>query len=132
MNLNLDIDSLPPEQAEVALTRLEAIKAQRAVENALAPKVPYLRRRHFHNRAATHLNVCSLRPTNRVRALRAAWNAPCTRPGAIPIGGAVGVSTSRQSAGARARRTRQRATPCSASLSAGQDSMERVQSQRMP
>src|SRR5215831_4423128 len=54
MNLNLDIDSLPPEQAETALTRLEAIKAQRAVENALAHYVPYPRQEQFHNAGATH------------------------------------------------------------------------------
>jgi phage terminase large subunit-like protein len=54
MSLNLDIDSLPPEQAEVALTRLEAIKAQRAVENALAHYVPYPRQKQFHNAGATH------------------------------------------------------------------------------
>src|SRR5215471_1205463 len=54
MNLNLDIDSLPPEQAEVALTRLEAIKAQRAVENVLAHYVPYPRQEQFHNAGATH------------------------------------------------------------------------------
>ncbi len=54
MNLNLDIDSLPPEQAETALTRLEAIKAQRAVENALAHYVPYPRQKQFHNAGATH------------------------------------------------------------------------------
>src|SRR5215813_13318616 len=54
MNLKLDIDSLPPEQAEAALTRLEAIKAQRAVENALAHYVPYPRQMHFHNAGATH------------------------------------------------------------------------------
>ena len=52
--MNLDIDSLPPEQAEVALTRLEAIKAQRAVENALAHYVPYPRQQQFHNAGATH------------------------------------------------------------------------------
>ena len=40
LNPNLKIDSLPPEQAEAALTRLEEIKAQRAVENALAHYVP--------------------------------------------------------------------------------------------
>ena len=33
---NLDIDSLPPEQVEAAITRLEAMKAQRAAENKLA------------------------------------------------------------------------------------------------
>src|SRR5215469_14292239 len=54
MNLNLDIDSLPPEQAEAALTRLEAIKAQRAVENVLAHYVPYPRQEQFHNAGATH------------------------------------------------------------------------------
>src|SRR5215469_2269315 len=54
MNLNLDIDSLPPEQAEVALTRLEAIRAQRAVENALAHYVLYPRQKQFHNAGATH------------------------------------------------------------------------------
>src|SRR5215831_17620765 len=50
----LDIDSLPPEQAEAALARLDAIKAQRAVENALAHYVPYPRQMQFHNAGATH------------------------------------------------------------------------------
>jgi hypothetical protein len=36
MSLNLDIDSLPPEQVEAAITRLEMMKAQRAAENKLA------------------------------------------------------------------------------------------------
>jgi hypothetical protein len=36
MSLNLDIDSLPPEQVEAVITRLEAVKAQRAAENKLA------------------------------------------------------------------------------------------------
>ena len=30
MSLNLDIDSLPPEKVEAAITRLETMKAQRA------------------------------------------------------------------------------------------------------
>ena len=54
LNLDIDIDSLPPEQAETALTRLEAIRAQRAVENALAHYVPYPRQKQFHNAGATH------------------------------------------------------------------------------
>src|SRR5262249_61139979 len=54
MNLNLDIDSLPTEQVEAALTRLEAIKVQRAVENALAHYEPYPRQEQFHNAGATH------------------------------------------------------------------------------
>src|SRR5262249_7521588 len=54
MNLNLDIDSLPPEQAEAALIRLEAIKAQRAGENALAHYEPYPRQEEVHNAGATH------------------------------------------------------------------------------
>jgi 7-keto-8-aminopelargonate synthetase-like enzyme len=41
MSLNLDIDSLPPEQAAAAIARLEAIKAQRAAENRLAHYQPY-------------------------------------------------------------------------------------------
>ena len=32
MSLNLDIDSLPPEQVEAAISRLETMKAQRAAE----------------------------------------------------------------------------------------------------
>src|SRR5262249_41172785 len=54
MSLNLDIDSLPPEQVEAALARLDAIKARRAVENALAHYVPYPRQMQFHNAGATH------------------------------------------------------------------------------
>jgi phage terminase large subunit-like protein len=51
---SFDIDNLPPEQAEAALARLEAIKTQRAVENALAHYVPYPRQEQFHNAGATH------------------------------------------------------------------------------
>src|SRR5215831_17620766 len=38
-------------------------------------------------------NVCSLRPTNRARALRAGWKPRCMRPGAILIGGWVAGTT---------------------------------------
>ena len=41
MSLNLDIDSLPPEKVEAAITRLEAVKAQRAAENKLSHYRPY-------------------------------------------------------------------------------------------
>src|SRR5262249_50101401 len=50
----LDIDTLPPEQAETALARLEAIKAQRTIENALAHYVPYPKQLAFHTAGATH------------------------------------------------------------------------------
>jgi hypothetical protein len=33
---SVDIESLPPEQVAAAITRLEAVKAQRAAENKLA------------------------------------------------------------------------------------------------
>jgi hypothetical protein len=48
MSLNLDIDSLPPEQVEAAITRLEAMKAQRATENKLAHYRPYPKQVAFH------------------------------------------------------------------------------------
>src|SRR5262249_19775063 len=54
MNQNLNIESLAPEQAETALARLEAIKAQRAVENALAHYVPYPRKMQSITAGATH------------------------------------------------------------------------------
>ena len=41
MSLNLDIDSLPPEKVEAAISRLEVMKAQRAAENKLAHYRPY-------------------------------------------------------------------------------------------
>ena len=46
MSLNLDIDSLPPEQVEAAISRLEEMKAQRAAEKkygtvSAAPPRPY-------------------------------------------------------------------------------------------
>ena len=41
MSLNLDIDSLPPGKVEAAISRLEAMKAQRAAENKLAYYRPY-------------------------------------------------------------------------------------------
>src|SRR4029453_12675016 len=54
MSLNLDIDSLPPEQVEAAITRLEAGKAQRAAENKLAHYVPYNRQAQFHEAGAKY------------------------------------------------------------------------------
>jgi hypothetical protein len=54
MSLNLDIDSLPPEQAAAAITRLEALKAQRAAENRLLHYVPYPKQRAFHEAGAKH------------------------------------------------------------------------------
>jgi len=60
MSLNLDIDSLPPEKVEAAITRLEAMKAQRAAENKLAHYRPYPKQVAFHaagvavSRAAPH------------------------------------------------------------------------------
>ncbi len=54
MSLNLDIDSLPPEQVEAAITRLEAVKAQRAAENRLAHYRPYPKQAAFHEAGAKH------------------------------------------------------------------------------
>src|SRR5215510_1865915 len=54
MSLNLDIDSLPPEKVEAAITRLEAMKAQRAAENKLAHYRPYPKQAAFHEAGATH------------------------------------------------------------------------------
>jgi phage terminase large subunit-like protein len=54
MSLNLDIDSLPPEQVEAAITRLEAVKAQRAAENRLAHYRPYPKQVAFHEAGAKH------------------------------------------------------------------------------
>ena len=48
MSLNLDIDSLPPEQVEAAITRLEMMKAQRAAKNKLAHYRPYPKQVAFH------------------------------------------------------------------------------------
>ena len=48
MSLNLDIDSLPPEKVEAAISRLEAMKAQRAAENKLAHYRPYPKQVAFH------------------------------------------------------------------------------------
>ena len=54
MSLALDIDSLPLEQAEAAVARLEALKAQRAAENKLAHYRPYSKQRAFHDAGAAH------------------------------------------------------------------------------
>jgi hypothetical protein len=48
MSLNLDIDSLPPEKVAAAITRLEAMKAQRVAENKLAHYNPYPKQAAFH------------------------------------------------------------------------------------
>src|SRR6185437_13083066 len=54
MSLNLDIDSLPPEKVEAAITRLETMKAQRAAENKLAHYRPYPKQVAFHGAGAKH------------------------------------------------------------------------------
>ena len=54
MSLNLDIDSLPPEKVEAAITRLEAVKAQRAAENKLAHYRPYPKQAAFHEAGAKY------------------------------------------------------------------------------
>ena len=54
MSLNLDIDSLPPEKVEAAITRLEAVKTQRAAENKLAHYRPYPKQAAFHEAGAKH------------------------------------------------------------------------------
>ena len=54
MSLNLDIDSLPPEKVEAAITRLEAVKAQRAAENKLSHYRPYPKQVAFHDAGAKH------------------------------------------------------------------------------
>jgi phage terminase large subunit-like protein len=54
MSLNLDIDRLPPEKVEAAITRLEAMKAQRAAENKLAHYRPYPRQAAFHEAGAKY------------------------------------------------------------------------------
>jgi hypothetical protein len=43
-----------PEKARAALAKLEAVKAQRLAENALAHYKPYDRQRSFHVAGATH------------------------------------------------------------------------------
>jgi hypothetical protein len=48
MSLSLDIDSLPPDKVEAAISRLEAMKAQRAAENKLAHYRPYPKQVAFH------------------------------------------------------------------------------------
>ena len=54
MSLNLDIDSLPPEKVEAAITRLEAVKAQRAAENKLSHYRPYPKQAAFHEAGGKH------------------------------------------------------------------------------
>src|SRR5215475_13646881 len=54
MSLNLDIDSLPPGKVEAAITRLEAVKAQRAAENKLSHYRPYPKQVAFHDAGAKH------------------------------------------------------------------------------
>ena len=54
MSLNLDIDSLPPEKVEAAISRLEAMKAQRAAENKLAHYRPYPKQAAFHKAGDKH------------------------------------------------------------------------------
>src|SRR5262245_44345715 len=52
--MKVDIESLPPEQVEAAITRLEAVKAQRAAENGLAHYQPYPKQAEFHEAGAKY------------------------------------------------------------------------------
>jgi hypothetical protein len=52
-----------PEKAKAALARLEAIKAQRLVENKLATFTAYKKQREFLRRAKSIARGCSWRPT---------------------------------------------------------------------
>jgi phage terminase large subunit-like protein len=52
--LSLDVDSLPLEKVEAAITRLEAEKERRIVENALAYYQPYAKQAAFHAAGAKH------------------------------------------------------------------------------
>jgi phage terminase large subunit-like protein len=54
MSIDIDIDSLSPEQAAAAITRLEVLKAQRAAENKLAHYRPYPKQAAFHEAGAKH------------------------------------------------------------------------------
>jgi hypothetical protein len=63
MSLALDIDSLPLERAEAAITRLEALKTQRAAENRLAHYVPYPKQRAFMKPAPSTVSACSCAQT---------------------------------------------------------------------
>src|SRR6266540_2025718 len=54
MSLSLDIEALPAEQAEAALSRLEALKAQLLAENKLQHYVPYLKQAAFHSAGAKY------------------------------------------------------------------------------
>jgi phage terminase large subunit-like protein len=52
--LSLDVDNLPLEKVEAAITRLEAEKERRIVENALAHYQPYAKQAAFHAAGASH------------------------------------------------------------------------------
>src|SRR6476619_4727636 len=119
MSLNLDIDSLPPEKVEAAITRLEAMKAQRAAENKLAHYRPYPKQVAFHAAGVRCRERLLIAANQSGKSLAGAMEWPCTQLGAIPTGGKVGVSTSRRLAGVPAPPTRRPAIRCSESLSAG-------------
>jgi hypothetical protein len=75
MNLNLDIDSLPPDKVEAAITRLEAVKAQRVAENKLAHYRPYPKQAAFHEEAPSTASACSCVQTvlAKPRAAQPSW-----------------------------------------------------------
>lgn len=52
--MSLDVESLPPDKVEAAIARLEAEKARRVVENALAHYRPYSKQATFHEAGASH------------------------------------------------------------------------------
>ena len=106
MSLNLDIDSLPPEQVEAAITRLEAVKAQRAAENKLAHYRPYPKQAAFHEAGAKHRE--RLLSSAKQCAVRLSWRF--TSPAIIRSGGMASALTSRCERGLPASPQRPRAT----------------------
>ena len=78
MSLNLDIDSLPPEKVEAAITRLEAMKTQRAAENKLAHYRPYPKQVAFHAAGVRCRERLLIAANQSGKSLRGRWNAPRT------------------------------------------------------
>jgi len=84
MSLNLDIDTLPPEKVEAAISRLEAMKAQCAAENKLAHYRPYPKQVAFHaagvrSRAASYCRKSKREVSCGGDGMRHARNWPLSR-----------------------------------------------------
>src|SRR5262245_32936214 len=93
------IDGLPLDKLEKLEQRYAGEKERRVLENRPAHYRPYPKQSQFHEAGATHRERLLMAANQSGKRLPAAWNARCTRPAVILIGGKANALMARLSAG---------------------------------